>query len=466
MHALALLAAVLTVVCAGTILGFLAGLVPGLHMNNVAAALTAYPAAVLAFLSILGDRLGVPETGLLASCLIASAMTAHAFAECVTSAYVGIPAGDAVSVLPAHRLARAGLGRVAVNAAAEGAMFGLLLSLAALPAVCLLMGPPLNLYSLVRGAMGVLLGGLSGLLVLSEGIPWAASGSRGSQAPMRVLKSLVVFVSAGALGSVVLLTDYNACPIPDVPWLAGSFVPRSSLLLPMFAGLFGVPGLLLSLGARSVTDAPHGPDRHSAHTPSVRDALLSISGGVLVGWIPGVTSGSAAALLMPAVPDPPEADDLEGAARFVWLYSAISMAGAALSVGALFVIGRARSGSMDAIDLFLRMDGLSSGTSSWLMPASALLVAMVTAGVLSLGFLRGMSGRMARVEAFLFSRTMTLASIAFVCSLSLVLTGSRGMLVMGACSCLGLVPPLSGVRRVQLMGCLLVPVTLSLLGLA
>jgi len=51
--------------------------------------------------------------------------------------------------------------------------------------------------------------------------------------------------------------------------------------------------------------------------------------------------------------------------------------------------------------------------------------------------------------------------LVFVISLSFALTGVRGILVMSAAVCLGLHPPLVGVRRIQLMGCLLVPITIG-----
>jgi TctA family transporter len=53
----------------------------------------------------------------------------------------------------------------------------------------------------------------------------------------------------------------------------------------------------------------------------------------------------------------------------------------------------------------------------------------------------------------------------FVVVLSVWLTGIRGALVMATCASLGLMPPLIGVRRIQLMGCLLVPVGMLFLGM-
>lgn len=461
-----LLGSILLVTCIGTLLGFVSGLIPGLHMNNIAAALTAYASAVMGLLSVLGDMMSVAEAGLLASCLVAAAMTAHSFAESITSAYVGIPAGDVVSVLPAHRLARAGLGKVAVRAAADGTMFGLLASIALLLPVCLALGPPLNLYSLLRGVMGYVLVLFAGMLVISEVLPSLRIKREAADSFWTLAKSVTVFALAGVMGCIVFLSDYDACRVPDFPWLDGGFVPRSSLLLPMFAGLFGVPGLLLSLGSRTVTDLADTEAGRYRHRPGLRDTLLLLSGGVLVGWIPGMTSGSAVAVCAPSLRDSPATHDVEGSARFVWLYSAISSSGAALSLGALFVIMRARSGSMDAIDFFLRTEGMGGDGGDWTLPICALLLSMILASAMSLTLLRRLSVRITGIEHSLFSARVTMVSLLFVCLLSVGLTGVRGGLLMATCACLGLIPPLAGVRRIQLMGCLLVPVSISLLGIA
>ena len=75
----------------GFLLGFPAGLVPGLHMNNLAAAVTAYGGASVAIFGALGDALGAGAGVLLVACFISAALTAHLFASSITSTYVGIP---------------------------------------------------------------------------------------------------------------------------------------------------------------------------------------------------------------------------------------------------------------------------------------------------------------------------------------------------------------------------------------
>ena len=433
-----------------------------MHMNNIAAAITAYSGLTLAVFATLGSVLGTDGAPVLVSCFVSSALIAHMFAGSVTSTYVGIPAEDVLSVLPAHRLAKAGLGHAAVLASAQGCLAGVLLGTLLMFPICAVMGPPVGFYDVLRQVMLLIVLIASGVLLLSEGSRSLRPRARRQDFVLRVLKASAVLGSAGMLGLIVFRSDFYACPIPDVPWLAQGFVPRSSLLLPMFAGLFGIPGLLLSLGSRTVLDVHFSPGLRSGHRPSLSELVLSIIGGVIVGWLPGMTSGSAVALCSPGTDELSSKDDVKGSLRFIWLYSSISSAGAVFAVGALFVIFRARSGSMDAVAYFLSEGSSSAPLASQLLPMTSMLLAMVLSAVVSYRVLAASEAWLRRTRRLLCSKGLSIASLVFVASLSIALTGTRGVLLMVASSTLGMIPPLAGVRRIQLMGCLLVPIAVLL----
>ena len=444
---------------AGTGIGFAAGLVPGLHMNNIAAALTWYAGGSLGIFAVLGTLCGGDEVGLIAACLISSALVGHQFSSAITSTYVGIPSEDIVSVLPAHRLAKAGLGRIAVAASADGSFFGVIIAALLLIPVCAAMGSPAGLYSVLKRVMVPFIILLSAVLLASEKGSIRSSSSR-VERTLQILKASSVFLCSGVLGTVVLRTDFYACSVPDFPWLPGGYVTKSSLLLPMFAGLFGVSGLLLSLGSRYVLDAKSDVLVH--HVPRPRDMTQSVFGGLIVGWMPGMTSGSAATLCSPRTNEA-DVNDVGGAVRFIWLYSSITASGAIFAVGALFTIERARSGSMDAAMSFLGNATLSRGIYSNISQIASIVLSMLVASIVSYSALRWLSPSLSRLRHTLCSRNLALTSLAFVCSLSLILTGTRGSLLLMTATTLGLIPPLIGVRRIQLMGCLLVPIVITYL---
>jgi putative membrane protein len=109
---------------AGAGAGFCTGLVPGLHVNNLAAIVVASSSSVAAFFGIIGGLAGGYVPGMMVACFLVSALVSHMFSEAVISTYLGIPSGDTVSLLPAHRLAKNGLGRHAVRVSAQGSLFG------------------------------------------------------------------------------------------------------------------------------------------------------------------------------------------------------------------------------------------------------------------------------------------------------------------------------------------------------
>jgi TctA family transporter len=121
---------------------------------------------------------------------------------------------------------------------------------------------------------------------------------------------------------------------------------------------------------------------------------------------------------------------------------------------------------MDAAQYFLGDSIAPHGVAENLETLAGMLVAMLIAACLGHLMISSLNPRMGRVRGKLRSRKLALASLVFVCSLTLVLTGTRGGLVIVTAACLGLLPPLAGVRRIQLMGCLLVPITLKFFGLA
>jgi putative membrane protein len=275
------------------------------------------------------------------------------------------------------------------------------------------------------------------------------------------VKALALFLASGLLGYYVLMSDFYASSILDVPWIHTSYLSRSALLLPMFAGLFGIPSLLMSLGSKDVFDIRSSQRLETIGNRGMRDYILSLLGGIIVGWLPGMTSGSSATLCAPRTKEVASDDDVSGSARFIWLYSFISASGAVFAVGALFVILRARSGSMDAVQLFMGEGLIADSLGHDLIPFAAILLSMTVAACVSHMAIVAMDSRLSDLHHVLCSRHVAILSLLFVCSLSLTLTGVRGALVMSAAVCLGLLPPSIGIRRIQLMGCLLVPIAIG-----
>jgi putative membrane protein len=312
------------------------------------------------------------------------------------------------------------------------------------------MGHPIHAYSHLREIMGFLIVAFSIVLLLSEAPSLA-----------RVVKGSALFLASGLLGSLVLMSYFSACQIPEAPWIHTGYLPRSSLLLPLFAGLFGIPSLFMSMGSRRVFDIRGAENQVVSVSRRLRDYVFSILGGMMVGWLPGMTSGSSATLCSPRTKEITNGDEVSESARFIWLYSFISASGAVFAVGALFVILRARSGSMDAVQFFLG-DSLSQDSLQHnIVAPAAILLSMVLSAHLSRQLVGMMFSKLDGLRNFLCSRAVAALSLLFISALSVALTGTRGAMVLSAAVCLGLLPTRIGVRRIQLMGCLLVPIAIG-----
>lgn len=280
--------------------------------------------------------------------------------------------------------------------------------------------------------------------------------------------ALALFLTSGLLGLLVLETGRvgarNWFPLGSPP------VPDAVMMFPLFCSLFGLPTLFLGLW-----EHPAAPPQELSARPlglgkAFRAVLSGTLAGGLMGWYPGMTSahGSVIAKLFSKEGNDPETGDdagQESAREFLVAVSAVTMANAFFNIVALFVIMRARSGA-----LHIAQEVLGRGLDAWspaaaVPPAFALLAfsAAVAASVACpLTLFLGM--RLARLYDRVPYRKLIAAVICFLLGLLFIFSGIAGLAVTGVAFCLGLVPPLAGVRRVHLMGAILVPVIIYYLG--
>ncbi|RLI97254.1 MAG: hypothetical protein DRO99_03235, partial [Candidatus Aenigmatarchaeota archaeon] len=285
----------------GVLLGIFTGLVPGIHVNTVA--------AILIGLSACADPM------LFAVIVMSTAIT-HTIWDFVPSILLGAPeAGTSLSVLPGHSMLLEGRGQEAIYLTVVGGVCSAVLSVAMLPVLFILI--PLFYHS-VQVYMHWLLGGMAAFMVLTE------SGVRKAFA-------IVCFTLSGILGVIIL----------------DSFMISShEAFLPLFTGLFGVSTLLISLRGASIVprQAATMPVIHGSS--AVLASLKSIISGVIVGTLPGVGSSQAAVLVQNVT----KTKDREG---FLMALGGINTVVAMFSLLSLYVISRARSGAAVAVQQLL-----------------------------------------------------------------------------------------------------------------
>ena len=429
--------AFLSLVVLGTGTGAVTGLAPGLHVNNVAAVVLATRASWVALL--LGPWAGEdPGTlGLLLSCYLLATAVSHGIFDFVPSVFLGAPTEEtALTMLPGHRMLLDGEGARAVSLAARGAVLGAALSAVALVPLRLLLGPPVGLAASFRPWSPWFLAGMLLALAVSE-------ARFGRARARRVGRAVLVQGLAGLLGLAALRGPSGLDP--------------NAALFPLFSGLFGLPTLLISLWTRP----GRVPDQRTDGLPPLSrseagQALRGSLAGAAVSWLPGLSGGAAATLaaLGTSRKMPPSG--------FMVILGAVSTSTAVLSVAVLFMIGRARSGVAAAVAELL--GGAESWGAPFALPAAVVwvLLASVLAAVLAAPIASRLSVSLAPRLARWDPRRLSAATLIALGVLILVATGPMGLGLAALAALVGAVPIRIGVRRIQLMAALLVPVLVGL----
>lgn len=481
-------AGLLLAAAAGTLLGCATGLVPGLHPNTLAALLA-----------------GVLWLGPTGAVLLVTAAVAHTFLNVVPSLVLGVTDPDlALSVLPGHALVRRGQGQDALLASAHGSLLGLLAALAVVPLLPVLArnAPavpyrPLLVVGLVglavflvvqergrvplhrtvvpvfdgvveEGARPVGLEKVSDPSVRVQGVArrvdgdrfvveeddarhrvedvhgWARTPEEGAPVdvhghlryrpgpgsrPAAVVAATAVFLAAGLLGTFV-----GDLPTPG----------SASMLLPLLTGLFGGGTLLLARGGAEVPrQVPGVPPEDAGALGATVPGLLA---GVLVAGLPSVTAAQGTAIATLGRRRDP--------LKLLTTLSAVNTSAAVLALGVLVAFDRVRTGIAAAL-----------ARQPTLPPAGVLFGFALVAGCAAFVALRVVGRRIVRRAPVLGRPRVTWAVLGAIAVIVAAMTGVAGLVVFGVASLLGTVPPRLGVRRVHLMGALVVPLIVGLLGI-
>jgi len=282
----------------------------------------------------------------------------------------------------------------------------------------------------------------------------------------RMAWALAVFLMAGSLGIVILdshgLMNFNFIPMTRLGLPAWGWE-----FLPLFTGLFGLPTLLTSLSSNPAIPVQlQDPREGISRKRKAKGMLFGAVTGAFMGWFPGITSSQAGVLAAQASSDIKDGEDEEdgGAAteEFMVSLSAINTANAVTNFVALFVILRTRSGAAKATQDMLGT-GLEAWTNPWPIPSQLLLILLSI--LISSVLAYFMTIRLGRLFAKHFHqvpyRKLVASVIVLLVVLVLFMAGPLGLAIMAIATFLGLIPPMVGVRRVHLIGCLILPILAS-----
>jgi putative membrane protein len=215
--------------------------------------------------------------------------------------------------------------------------------------------------------------------------------------------------------------------------------------MPLLTGLFGISVLLTAAQGKM-------PDQHFSgirmeDKTIVKSSVLGTAAGIAVGWLPGLSTASANAVLASVI------GFNKDRRAYILATSSANTANAFIGLAALFALSRMRNGVMVAL-------------SELPLPSmSELTVIGVLAGccayVITVGLSRS-AHQLNGINGFLLNR----AVIVFVVVLCIFLTGPFGAFILLLATALGLVPPMINVSRLYCMGAIMVPVMLYSFGIA
>lgn len=266
--------------------------------------------------------------------------------------------------------------------------------------------------------------------------------------------ALTIFLGAGGLGILVLqgpIENFNWYPVESLHL-------EDMMLFPLFTGLFGFSSLFMSLATN-----PEMPSQEcdgiTLDMPIIRRFRGAFGGtfaGALVGFFPGVSSGVATVVAKSALGG---GEDRDSQKEYIIAISGVNTANALFGLVALFVIMKARSGAMVAV-----LDLMEGNVQGWepygtvpflfglLLLAAGLAAAMAFFLTLFFGKL------FAKVYNRIPYKKMTWSIIIFLTCLIFLFTGPMGLAVAALSTLMGIVPQVTGVKRIHLMGVLMVPI--------
>ncbi|OYT58192.1 hypothetical protein B6U70_01085 [Euryarchaeota archaeon ex4484_162] len=431
----------------GVCIGVVTGLLPGLHVNNIAIILLSMSGMIVALCHPL-YVFGFSESFLflLISVFIISTSVSHTFHDAIPTTFLGAPEEDtALSILPAHALLLEGRGYEAIYLSAFGSFSAIMICFLLIYPIRFLIGSPLMLYSTLREIMPWVLIAISILMIATERGRINDSNIRRRSFSIfsGMLFASLVFFLAGAFGLIVL----------DLP-VDSPLGLSSPVLFPALSGLFGTPTLINSLMTKPVIPEQRIEEIVFSKKEKGASILSAITGslaGILVSIIPGITSATGTILAM----------NIRGESsnrQTIVTLSAVNTASAFSVILVLFIILRPRSGVALAVNELVAVEEWNS----LFLPSTLvyLIIAILLAGCLSYFLTLKIGGLFAKHFQNISYSSLIVSTIVMIILLVFLFTGIIGLLVLMVATLIGLLPVLWGVRRSHCMGILLIPVIL------
>ncbi|MHC1604745.1 MAG: tripartite tricarboxylate transporter permease [Candidatus Methanofastidiosia archaeon] len=391
----------------GMVCGTITGIVPGIHVN------TAAPMAV-----VMIKNFGLEP--LSASSFICAMSVTHTFIDFIPATVMGVPDSEtALAVLPAHHMVSEGRGWEAIRISGIASIFAVVTFLVLLAPLLLSIR---EIYPYIEKSIPSILILFSLATILSQ------------HALKKIALAAVVFALSGVFGYIVFFN----------PWLS------KDPLFPVFSGFFGISTLFLSMKSKSEI-----PVQAFDSTLLIRKSRLFVSclkgslAGMLVATVPGIGASQATIVSNLSL----KKRKGEEGRLFIASCCAVNTANALFALLVLYMVGKARNGALVHVRAFL-------GT-----PAKyeffILLSIMIFSSGISFVLLLFISKKILKKITKLNYYKLSIIGISVQLSAVALLTGAAGILLCTVAFFIGILPPILGINRTNLMSFLIVPVLIT-----
>ena len=386
----------------GILAGTITGLIPGIHINLISVILLGSAASLLAIASPL----------VLVVFIVAMSIT-HTFLDYIPSIFLGAPDEDtALSILPGHQFLLKGFGYIAIILTLYGSLFALLIIIIFTPIFIFLL--PI-VYPYILRIMSIILILVSAYLIYNE--------------KQKRFWALFIFILAGLLGISTLNLGLK------------------EPLLPLFTGLFGASSLIMSIKKKIKIPKQKIPLIKTIRPNKkslIKSGLAAIIASPLTAFLPGLGASQAAVIGSEVT----ELDQKE----FLFLLGAINTIVMGLSFITYYSIQKTRTGAAVAVSKLLPRLTL---TDLYIIVPVILLSGIVAAAT-TIFISRNISKSIHKFDYTKISKFI----LGILIIITFYFTGFTGLLIFIVSTSLGLTTILLGIRRMHLMGCLLIPTIL------
>jgi len=402
----------------GFVLGIIAGLVPGLHLNNFAAMLLALSPQLFAWGLSPFEVAGI----------ILSASISQTFFDAIPAIFLGAPDSEAaLTVLPGQRLMLEGRGIEAVRLSALGSAGSMIFALFLIIPISWMVG---SYYDYLTKYVGILLLAIAIMMIRSERGPWIEGQGAWVHYKYKAVAALL-FITSGLLG--VFAFDHESIAVSPLDL-------EPQVLLPLLSGIFGASSLLLSFSAETLVPEQKESEIRLSSAAIARALFSGGLGGSVVAWIPGVSPSVAAITArLGAAPAPEE---------FLVSIAGVNSANALFSLVALYVIDKPRSGAAAAIQQLLALD------QNALFQMIIIVVIVTAASYLACIAAARLAGR---AIVRLNYRLLCLTVLLFLVGMTYAFSGLFGLFIFFLSTVVGLIAPVAGIHRTHAMGVLMLP---------